>query len=76
MGHILVWHDWWCGDRSLKQCFPVLFSIVRNKDAIVVDNLVFHNGVIQWNVLFTRQIQDWEMEIVLSSFERLYSSSI
>jgi hypothetical protein len=45
--HISFWHDWWCGDRSLKQCFPVLFSIVRNKDAMVVDNLVVHNGVIQ-----------------------------
>jgi len=56
--HISFWHDWWCGDRSLKQCFPALFSIVRNKDAMVEDNLVVHNGVIQWNVLFTRQIQD------------------
>jgi hypothetical protein len=41
---------------TLKQCFPVLFSIIRNKDAMVVDNLVVHNRVIQWNVLFTRQI--------------------
>jgi hypothetical protein len=41
------WHNWWCGDRSLKQCFPVLFSIVRSKDMMVVDNLIFHNGVIQ-----------------------------
>jgi hypothetical protein len=56
--HSSFWHDWWCGDRSLKQCFPALFSIVRNKDAMVEDNLVVHNGVIQWNVLFTRQIQD------------------
>jgi hypothetical protein len=52
--HISFWHDWWCGDRSLKQCFSVLFSIVRNKDAMLVDNLVVHNGVTQWNVLFTR----------------------
>jgi hypothetical protein len=51
--NISFWHDWWCGDRSLKQCFPVLFSIVRNKDAMVGDNLAVHNGVIQWNVLFT-----------------------
>jgi len=46
---------------------------VRNKDATVVDNLVVHNGVIQWNVLFMRQIQDWKMEMVLSFLERLYS---
>jgi hypothetical protein len=44
---ISFWHDWWCGDRYLKQYFPVLFSIVRNKDATMVDNLVVHNGVIQ-----------------------------
>jgi hypothetical protein len=45
--YVSFWHDWWCGDRSLKQCFPILFSIVRNKDVMVVDNLVVHNGVIQ-----------------------------
>jgi hypothetical protein len=73
--HISFWHDWWCGDRSLKQCFPTLFSIVRNKDVMVVDNLAVHNGVIQWNVLFTRQIQDWEMDMVLSFFDQLYSIS-
>jgi hypothetical protein len=28
---------------------------------MVEDNLVVHNGVIHWNVLFTQQIQDWEM---------------
>jgi len=71
--HISFWHDWWCGDGSLKQCFTALFSIVRNKDAMVVDNLAVHNGVIQWNVLFTRQIQDWEMDMALSFFDRLYS---
>jgi hypothetical protein len=73
--NINFWHDWWCGDNSLKQCFPALFSIVRNKDAMVADNLVVHNGVIQWNVLFTRQIQDWEMDMVISFFDRLYSIS-
>jgi hypothetical protein len=30
--HVSFWHDLWCKDRSLKQCFPVLFSAVRNKD--------------------------------------------
>jgi hypothetical protein len=73
--HISFWDDWWCGDRSLKQCFLVLFSIMRNRDAMVVDNLVVHNGIIQLNVLFTRQIQDWEMKMVLSFFERLHFGS-
>jgi hypothetical protein len=44
--HVSFWHDWWCGERSLKQCFPDLFSIVRNKDVRVAENLVVQNGVI------------------------------
>jgi hypothetical protein len=48
---VSFWHDLWCGDRSLKLCS--LFSIVRNKDARVGDNLVVQNGVTQWNVIFT-----------------------
>jgi hypothetical protein len=74
--HVSFWHDWWCEDKSLKQCFPVLFSIVGNKDAMVEDNLVVQNAVIQWNVIFTHPIQDWEMEMVLSFFAQLYSISV
>jgi len=74
--YISFWHDRWCGERSLKHCFPVLYSLVRNKAVMVVDNLAVHNGNIHWNVLFTRQLQDWEMEMVLSFFERLYSTPI
>jgi hypothetical protein len=29
--HVSFWHDWWCDDRSLKQCFTILFSIVGVK---------------------------------------------
>jgi hypothetical protein len=60
----------------LKQCFPVLFSIVRDKNAMVADNLVVQNGVIQCNVIFTRPVQDWEMVMVLSFFAWLYSISV
>jgi len=74
--HVSFWHDWWREDKSLKQCFPVFFSIVRNKDAMVADNLVVQNGVIQWNVLFKWPVQDWEMEIELSFFTWLYSISV
>jgi hypothetical protein len=74
--HVSFWHDWWCGEKSLKQCFPDLFSIVRNKDAMVAKNLVVQNGVIQWNVILTRPIQEWEMEMILSFFARLYSNSV
>jgi hypothetical protein len=74
--HVSFWYDWWCMDRSLKQCFPILFNIVRNKEAMVADNLVVQNGVTQWNVIFTCPVQDWEMEMVFSFFARFYSISV
>jgi len=49
---------------------------VRNKYAMVADNLVVQNGVIQWNVIFTHLVQDWEMEMVLYFFSRLFSISV
>jgi hypothetical protein len=33
------WHNLWCGDTVLKEAFPVLFGIAREKDASVADNM-------------------------------------
>jgi hypothetical protein len=49
--HVRFWHDLWYGDRPLKLCYPVLFSLARFQDAWV-------NGVAHWSVLFTRYAQD------------------
>jgi hypothetical protein len=34
------------------------------------------DGVAHWNVVFMRHAQDWEVEMVLSLYERLYSHQI
>jgi hypothetical protein len=34
---------------TLKEAFPVLFSIVRFKEASVADHLQFLNDTCQWN---------------------------
>jgi hypothetical protein len=73
---IRFWHDTWCGSQPLKQTFPSLFRIARYKEAWVKDNFVWRNGVVEWNVLFVRDIQDWEMEVISPFFEVLYSCKI
>jgi len=42
----------------------------------VVDNLSVVGGVAQWNVLFTRYAQDWEVEMVMTFYKQLYSIQI
>jgi hypothetical protein len=71
--HIRFWHDLWRGDRPLKLCYPALYTIAHSLDAWVVDNLYAVGGVAHWNVLFTRYAQDWEVEMVMSFYEHLYS---
>jgi len=67
------WHDAWCGDQPLKEAFPKLFGIARSKEAWVVDNMLFSNGVIQWNVSFVKAVQDWEVDLEFAFFGVLYS---
>jgi hypothetical protein len=69
---VRFWHDIWCGDSLLKLCYPALFSIALYKDAWAVDYLSLHRWSYTWNVVFTRLVQDWEMEMVLSFYVRLY----
>jgi hypothetical protein len=71
-----LWHDIWFGDQPLKYAFPPLFSIARYKEAWVMDNFIWRNGSVEWDVIFVRSIQDWELDVVLSFFDQLYSCEI
>jgi hypothetical protein len=69
---ILFWHDTWCGNQPLKHSLPSLYRIARYKEAWVEDNFNWRNGVVEWNVIFIRSIQDWEMDMISIFFEMLY----
>jgi hypothetical protein len=73
---IPFWHDMWCGNQPLKHAFPSLYRIARYKEAWVKDNFNWRNGVMAWNVIFVRAIQDWEMEMISTFFEMLYSCKL
>jgi hypothetical protein len=70
---ISFWEDAWCGESPLKDTFPGLFSIARFREASIADNMERANGTIQWNIVFTHLIHDWEVEILASFYNCLYS---
>jgi hypothetical protein len=70
---ISFWEDVWCGERSLKDTFSGLFSIARFRKASIVENMEWSNSAIQWNIVFTRLIHDWEVEVLASFYRCLYS---
>uniref|UniRef100_A0A2N9IH31 Reverse transcriptase domain-containing protein n=1 Tax=Fagus sylvatica TaxID=28930 RepID=A0A2N9IH31_FAGSY len=70
------WNDIWYGTCSLKEGFPGLYYLARNKAARVKDHLHFHNGSVSWDFDFIRYVQDWEIDDVASFLEVLPSSSV
>uniref|UniRef100_A0A2N9EI09 Reverse transcriptase domain-containing protein n=1 Tax=Fagus sylvatica TaxID=28930 RepID=A0A2N9EI09_FAGSY len=60
----------------LREAYPKLFRIARDKDACVTDNFQRQGDSIHWEVTFSRLAQDWEMESFLSFLEILYSVTI
>jgi hypothetical protein len=71
---IRFWYDTWCGDYPLKDIFPDLYCIARDKEAFVAAHLQLRNNSIHWEVNFTRAAQDWELESISTFFDLLYSA--
>jgi hypothetical protein len=69
---IRFWYDTWCGDYPLKDIFPNLYCIARDKEAFVAAHLQLRNNSIHWEVNFTRAAQDWELESISTFFDLLY----
>jgi hypothetical protein len=61
---------------TLKVAFPALFGIARVKDVAVADNLEHLGDSIQWNVSFTREAHDWEVDVFVSFFQVLHSVKV
>jgi hypothetical protein len=66
----------WCGDTALKVAFPALYGIAHVKDAFVADNLEFLGRSNLWNVSFTREAHNWEVDDFASFFRALHSVKV
>ncbi|XP_042961829.1 uncharacterized protein LOC122296285 [Carya illinoinensis] len=53
-----------------------LWRITKCKGAIVADSYLFSNNMLNWNVEFTRDLQDWEVSEVADFYAILYDSKI
>jgi hypothetical protein len=69
---IHFWEDVWCGDRTLKEEFPGLYSIASFKDASIADSMEYSSESIQWNIQFSRLIHDWEVGDLATFYKCLY----
>ena len=57
------WLNLWCWDTILKDAFPILYCIAGNKETFVVENMIWNAGVLHWDFLYVRPVNDWEVGI-------------
>ncbi len=70
---VRLWHDKWCGDVILKEAFPMLYECASNQAATISEVVVREHGRVDWNVIFVRNFNDWELNIVVSFLHLLQS---
>ena len=75
-GALLVWQ--WCGDRPLKDEFPLLFECSRDHEAFIDSLYTCSSGVEtrEWQLQFVRNFNDWEVDTVAAFFNLIHSKSL
>ena len=74
---VKFWQDWQCGDQPLQLAFPILYEIATNREALV-DLSLARQGVGErrsWDVRFTRDLNDWELDLVVDFLHILESNT-
>ena len=68
--------DSWCGDEPLSLAFPTLFSLAVHKNDRVTDVWDSSRGGGGWSPIFSRSLNDWEVEEFGRFLSTLYRKRI
>ncbi|RVW41738.1 hypothetical protein CK203_082081 [Vitis vinifera] len=61
---IKFWKDSWCTDTPLSHCFNHLFVLAAHRDATIEEMWDQDSGQGDWNLVFVRDFNDWELDMV------------
>lgn len=73
---VKFWHDLWCGASPLKEAFPELYKISRDKESSIRKVMQVSNEMTHWDVQFTRSLQYWELESQAAFMDLIYSRPV
>ena len=65
---VQFWHDLWCEGCTLREAFLELYSISCNNESAI-----FPKQRLDWDLQFSRAIQNWELEPLTAFLEIIYS---
>ena len=65
------WTDQWCGNEALSQTFPQLFALAVQRNASINEMWDSNLGQGGWNIRFSRDSNDWELDAIGELFHML-----
>ena len=65
------WTDQWCGNEALSQTFPQLFALAVQRNATVNEMWDTSLGQGGWNIRFSKDSNDWELDAIGELFHML-----
>ena len=65
------WTDQWCGNEALSQTFPQLFALAAQRNASVNEMWDSSLGQKGWNIRFSKNSNDWELDSIGELFHML-----
>ena len=64
----------WCGDSSLKEAFPGLYSMASMKDMpTIAADMDYSSDSLRWNISSIHLAHNWEVVVLASFYSFLYS---
>lgn len=75
-GSTKFWFDPWSEGLPWENNFTELYNISSYKEASVAELLSFSVGNYDWNINFIQPVQEWELELVASFMNLIYSGSL
>lgn len=73
---INFWRDCYYGNRPPRVKFPSLYRITLISSTRVNNVLDIYNGSLNWNIIFERSLQDWEVDDYALLLSSLYEECI
>ena len=61
---VKFWTDHWCGNAVLSQNSPQLFALEVHRNATVNEVWDSSFGQRGWNLIFSRDFNDWELDLI------------
>ncbi|KAJ9693692.1 hypothetical protein PVL29_009580 [Vitis rotundifolia] len=61
---IKFWINHWCGNATLSQIFPQLFPLADQKNVTINEVWDSSFGQGGWNLRFSRDFNDWELDLI------------